>query len=154
MMNTLEIENPRINDVIISSRVFNTDLKTMIRAWTEPDQLSKWWGPNGFTNTFHIFDLRPGGDWKFTMHGPNGQDYLNECTFLKIETGQIIWRHHSKPTFHINANFEEFAGRTRVIFVMIFDSPQERDTLRSFVAEKNEENFDRLEVVLGAMKQN
>lgn len=152
-MITPEIENPRINDVIISSRVFRTDLKTMVRAWTEPEHLSKWWGPNGFTNTFHTFDLRPGGDWKFIMHGPNGQDYLNECTFLKVEARQIIWRHHSKPVFHINVNFEEFAGRTRVIYVMVFNTPQERENLRSFVSEKNEENFDRLDGVLRDIMQ-
>ena len=148
-----DIENPRISDIIISSRVFNTDGNTMFRAWTEANHLSKWWGPNGFSNTFHTFDLRPGGDWKFTMHGPNGQDYLNECTFLKIEPGQIIWRHHSKPVFHINVNFEEFAGRTKVIYAMIFETPQEREKLREFVAEKNEENFDRLEVVLRALME-
>jgi uncharacterized protein YndB with AHSA1/START domain len=31
------------------------------QAWTNPNHLKNWWGPNGFTNTFNEFDLRPGG---------------------------------------------------------------------------------------------
>lgn len=51
------------------------------QAWADPAQIVQWWGPNGSTNTMQTFDLREGGEWRFTMHGPDGKDYLNksEC---------------------------------------------------------------------------
>ena len=70
---------------ILSSRLFRYPRTLMFRAWTEPELLARWWGPKGFTNTFHQFDLRPGGTWKFTMHGPEKGNYQNECVFFKIE---------------------------------------------------------------------
>ena len=54
---------------IRSSRIFNASPEDVFRAWTEPDLLAAWWGPAGFTNTFHEFNPQPGGRWKFTMHG-------------------------------------------------------------------------------------
>lgn len=55
---------------IVASRTVNASQELAFRAWTEPEHLKNWWGPAGFTNTFHEFDLRVGGKWTFTMHGP------------------------------------------------------------------------------------
>ncbi|EMO29454.1 toxin-antitoxin system, toxin component domain protein [Leptospira interrogans serovar Bataviae str. HAI135] len=49
--------------------------------WTEPEHVIHWWGPKGFTNTFETMDVRPGGIWKFIMHGPDGTDYPNLIVF-------------------------------------------------------------------------
>ncbi|MFH1497739.1 MAG: SRPBCC domain-containing protein, partial [Verrucomicrobiota bacterium] len=54
---------------IVTTRTIVQPRALVFRAWTDPKQLAVWWGPDGFTNTFHEFDLRPGGDWKFVMHG-------------------------------------------------------------------------------------
>src|SRR4051812_25308124 len=55
---------------IVSIRMFNTDQATLFNAWENPGILSQWWGPKGFTNTFHAFNFTPGGTWNFTMHAP------------------------------------------------------------------------------------
>lgn len=55
------------------------DLVYMARY--NPEHLKNWWGPKGFTNTFQEFDVRPGGKWKFTMHGPKKGNYKIECEF-------------------------------------------------------------------------
>lgn len=57
---------------IVSVRVVNASREIVFKAWTDPQHLRSWWGPNGFTNTFHEFDLKPEGHWRFTMHGPDG----------------------------------------------------------------------------------
>lgn len=68
---------------ITISRVFNAPRELVFRAWTEPQHLAQWWGPKNFTNTFHQFDPRPGGDWRFIMHGPNGTDYPNYSVYAR-----------------------------------------------------------------------
>lgn len=138
---------------IVSSRVFQWPRATVYRAWADPDHLKSWWGPAGFTNTFNEFDLRVGGRWDFTMHGPEKGNYHNQCEFTHIVPPVLIaWKRHSKPLFRVRAEFDEIdANRTKVLFRMIFDSVAECDKLRNFVPEKNEENFDRLESELARM---
>ena len=140
---------------IVSSRVFNASAEVVFRAWTDPDLLSKWWGPAGFTNTFHEFDLWPGGRWRFTMHGPDKGHYRNECVFLKIEQPYLIaWDRISKPLFRVVTTFDEtIDGNTELIFRMQFATKEECDKIRKFAGGKNEENFDKLEVVLLACQQ-
>lgn len=55
---------------IVSSRIFTSPRELVFKAWSDPDHLKNWWGPAGFTNTFEAFDFRPGGRWRFVMHGP------------------------------------------------------------------------------------
>lgn len=74
-----------IECTILSSRTFSFEIDTVYKAWTEPQWLAQWWGPEGFTNTFYEYDLRVGGKWDFTMHGPDGKDYKNLSEFLLIE---------------------------------------------------------------------
>ena len=127
---------------IVSSRIVNTAREIVFTAWTDPNHLKNWWGPAGFTNTFNEFDLRPGGKWRFTMHGPDKGNYPNECEFIKIE----------RPIFQVLATFEEVPGnKTRVVFKMLFTSAEECAKLKKFVVDKNEENFDRLENELTRM---
>ncbi len=69
---------------IVSSRVFDASREVVFRAFTDPDVLARWWGPRGFTNTFHEFDPRPGGAWRFVMHGPDGTDYQITKEFVEV----------------------------------------------------------------------
>lgn len=135
---------------IVSRRVVNASQSTVYKAWTDPEWLKVWWGPAGFTNTFHSFDLRVGGRWSFVMHGPEKGNYVNECEFTHIDPPKLIaWKRHSQPLFKVLATFEEVAAdQTQVTFRQLFDTEKECNKLKPFVVDKNEENFDRLEVVL------
>src|SRR5437870_2096062 len=91
---------------IVNSRVINASIEKLFQAWTDPAILQRWWGPAGFTNTFHEFDLRPGGKWRFIMHGPDKGNYFNECVFVRIEKPTlIIWDHISNPKFLVVVAF-------------------------------------------------
>ena len=87
------------------------------------------------------------------MHGPDKGNYANECEFIKIEKPSLIaWKRHSKPLFRILATFEEVTNdQAKLVFKMIFDSAEECAKLKPYVVDKNEENFDRLEVELAKM---
>lgn len=138
---------------IVSSRVFNTKRELVYRAWSNPNHLKNWWGPAGFTNTFNEFDFRVGGKWSFTMHGPDKGNYANECEFIKIEEPSLIaWKRHSKPLFQVVATFDELPeNKTKLVFKMLFDTAEECNKLKGFVVDKNEENFDKLEIELSKM---
>ena len=150
---TTEILNVTPDCQMISSRVVNAPIEIVFQAWTDPHHLARWWGPAGFTNTFKEFDLRPGGKWSFTMHGPEKGNYPNECVFIKIEKPNLIaWYRLSKPIFQVVASFEEVdAAKTKLTFKMLFETAAECNKLKKFVPEKNEENFDKLEAELRSM---
>lgn len=149
----MEIINTTPESEIVSTRIFNYKRDLLFRSWSEPDHLKNWWGPSGFTNTFNEFDFRVRGKWRFIMHGPEKGNYANECEFIKIVNPSLIaWKRYSKPIFQVVAMFEEISDeQTKLVFKMLFDTAEECDKLRPFVVDKNEENFDKLEVELAKM---
>jgi uncharacterized protein YndB with AHSA1/START domain len=151
MLPEKEITNPPPDCVVISKRMFNKPVERVYEAWTKPEQLKVWWGPKGFTNTFHIFNLNPGGRWSLTMHGPDGTDYENESIFIEIKRPEkLVWNHISGHEFQAVATFEKSSGKTLVTFNMIFASAEECEKYKVFVVDANEQNFDRLEALLAS----
>ena len=149
MLPEKEIINPSPDCEIISKRIFDAPRKKVFEAWTNPDHLKLWWGPQGFTNTFHIFDLKPGGRWSLIMHGPDGTDYKNESIFIEIKSQEkLVWNHLSGLEFQVVATFEKLLNKTVVTFKMIFPSTEECEKYKVFVVDANEQNFDRLEALL------
>jgi uncharacterized protein YndB with AHSA1/START domain len=66
------------------SRHFDAPPEVLWEAWTNPDRVVEWWGPEGFTTTNHEMDVRPGGVWSHTMHGPDGTDYPSRAVFSEV----------------------------------------------------------------------
>jgi uncharacterized protein YndB with AHSA1/START domain len=131
---------------IVTTRVFDAPRERVFKAWSDPDHLALWWGPKGFTNTFQEFDIRPGGIWRFVMHGPNGVDYQNKSVFVEVvKPERIVFSHVSGPRFQVTATFEDLGGKTKVTFRMLFESVAECDKAKAYAVEANEQNFDRLE---------
>lgn len=135
---------------ITTSRILNAARELVYMAWTNPAHLKKWWGPNGFTNTFNEFNLQEGGRWSFIMHGPDKKNYPNESVFVKIMENEFLaWNHISPPKFQIQTTFKSIsADKTEVIFKMVFNTEEECNKIKTFAAGKNEENMDRLEAEL------
>lgn len=138
---------------IVTTRSFHYSQEVLFRAWSEPNHLKKWWGPAGFTNTFHTFDFQVGGKWIFTMHGPEKGNYENACEFIQIEyPTRIAWKRFSKPLFQVVVTFEKVSEhQTNLVFKMLFETEEECNKLKPFVVDKNEENFDKLEDELARM---
>ncbi len=134
---------------IISTRIFDASPDQVFQAWTDPAILALWWGPKDFRNTFEVFEPRPGGIWKFVMHGPDGTDYKNESIFRELEKpSRIVLDHLSSPRFRVVATFASEAGKTKLTFRMVFETLEMRERVKGIVIEANEQNFDRLAVQL------
>lgn len=135
------------NREIFNSRVLNYPVETVYEAFANPEHLQNWWGPDGFTNTIHEFDLKPGGKWILTMHGPEKGNYENSSIFKIVEPLKLIaWTRVSQPFFDMEIGFSKIDdSKTEISFLMIFDTIEECEKIRKFAEPKNEENFDRLE---------
>lgn len=136
---------------LTTSRLIDAPCERVFQAFSDPTQLAQWWGPKGFTNTFEEFDLRPGGTWRFVMHGPDGGNYKNESFFDAVEPDRVVIRHISAPNFVLTITFSEESGKTRVGWRQLFNSAEERDRIAKFAGDANEQNLDRLEAVVARM---
>src|SRR6476620_11353250 len=142
------------NREIFSAREINAPVEKVYEAFANPSHLQKWWGPEGFTNTIHEFDLRPTGRWMLTMHGPGKGNYENSSIFETVVPNKLVaWRRLSQPIFAMDVGYEKLSDtRTRISFKMILDSFKECEKIRRFAIPNNEENFDRVERVLADIK--
>jgi uncharacterized protein YndB with AHSA1/START domain len=118
---------------IIGVREFDAPRELVFSAWTSAEHLAQWWGPVGFSTTTMSFDMRPGGIWRFVMHGPDGRDYQNRVTFEEIMPPErIVYRHGGgdddvEPVqFKQTVIFEDIGGRTRITWRSDFPSAAER----------------------------
>lgn len=128
---------------IVTSRVLDAPRALVFKAWTDPKHLAEWWGPNGFSTTTSSFDFRPGGAWRFVMHGPDGRDYQNRITFEEIVPPERLVYHHGggddvEPVqFRTTVTFEDLGGKTRVTLSALFPSAEERArVVREYKAEE------------------
>ncbi len=138
--------NPPAANELLASRLFHHSRQRVFEAFSNPAQLTQWFGPNGFTSTFETYDFRPGGEWVFVFHGPNGSDYPNRSVFAEIvPLERIIYDHVVPPHFRMTMTFEETDVGTLLTWRMAFEIVQLRETLESICIPANEENFDRLE---------
>jgi uncharacterized protein YndB with AHSA1/START domain len=140
---------------LVMTRVFDAPRARVWAAWTDPGQIVKWWGPHGFTLTIDEMDVRPGGVWKSTMHGPDGTEYLNDCVFTEVVKLERIayeltaGRKHDRGTqepMEVSWTFEAQGEATKVTVRMRFPTPEARDRFtREYEAVKGgEETLDRL----------
>jgi len=124
------------------SRTFHAPPELVWEAFTNPKHVAKWWGPKGFTTTTEIMDVRPGGEWKHVMKGPDGTLYPNHSVYTAVEKPRLIaYKHAGRReggpgvAFEAFVTFEPEGEGTRVTLRQVFTSPEARDkVIREFGA--------------------
>ncbi len=119
-------------------RVYDAPVEIVWDAWTDPDQAAQWWGPRGFTLTTHSKDLRPGGIWHYTMHGPDGTDYPNKTLYHEVEEQKkLVYDHGANderaPLFRVTVTFAESGGKTTMDMTMALRTAEEAQATREFI---------------------
>lgn len=138
------------------TRLFAAPLAMVFDCFSDPPNMSKWWGPNGFTTTTYSMDFRVGGSWHYTMHGPDGTDYPNFVRYTSIVPNRLIAYDHGTapgepPLFQQEITFAEESGKTRVSFELTIADPARRDGFIAFGAvEGGWQNLERLGAYLKA----
>ena len=138
------------NREVISATVFDAPVAAVYAAFADPEQLKHWWGPNGFSNIFEVFDLKPGGEWRFVMRSPDGKDFPNYSVFREVvENQRIVFDHvGSVHRFEMRLSFDPEGKGTRFTMHLVFDSPAEREAVERYILQGNTENLDRLGAAL------
>lgn len=141
---------------VTSMRIFNAPRELVWQAWVEPQHVAQWWGPIGFTNTIHEMEVRPGGVWRLTMHGPDGVDYPNYIVFREVvRPERLVYTHGAQSVddphkFEVTVLFEALGKRTLLTLQAVFTSK----AIRNEIAEKYgavegmHQTLERLAVIL------
>jgi len=69
---------------LVITRIFDAPRSFVFKAWTDPEQVMRWWGPKGFTTPFCKIDFRPGGVFHYCMRSPEGRDYWGKGIYREI----------------------------------------------------------------------
>lgn len=136
---------------IVLERTFDAPRERVFDAWTDGAHLARWFGPHGFSTTTHEIDVRPGGVWRYTMHGPDGTEWPSRMAYLEVERPTRIVYEHGEDVdddparFHVTVTFEDEGGRTRQVSRMRFATAEQRDAKVRFGAiELGHQTMDRL----------
>ena len=121
---------------ISATRLIDAPRSLVFQMFTDRDHIGNWWGPHGFRTTTYEMDVRPGGVWRFVMHGPDGTDYQNKIVYVEITPPErLVYDHVSGPHFQTTVLFEEEEGKTRLSMRMLFETAKLRDqVIREFGA--------------------
>ena len=127
-----------------TSRLIPATPEAVFAAIAAPQRLARWWGPAGFSNTFEAFEFKPGGQWVFTMQGPDGKSYPNVSYFQTIiPNRQVVIQHENQPRFQLSITLEAVPTGTRVLWEQTFEDPAVASAVRHIVEPANEQNLDR-----------
>lgn len=154
------MESERNDDItnrsLTISRLLNAPVELVWKLWTTPEHIKNWWGPNGFTNTIFKMDVKPGGEWDFIMHGPDGTDYKNKSIYKEVvKHEKLVYDHISGPKFRSTVNFKKQGHKTLIEIQMLFETAEVREqTVRTFKADEGlKQNMDKLEIYLKTVSE-
>ncbi len=141
---------------LVMERIFEAPRDLLWRALTEPDRVARWWGPHRYTTTVESLDPRPGGTWRFTNHGADGQEFAFTGTYLEVVpferlayTFIVDMDGMRDQVGHVVDELEDLGDRTRLVETMHFGTVEEMDQqLGSGMLEGALETWDRLAVEL------
>ncbi len=132
------------------TRLYDAPVQTVWDAWCDPEQVAQWWGPRGFTLTTHSKELKPGGIWHYTMHGPDGVDYPNKTVYHEIEPGKKLVYDHGgyddrPPLFRVTVTFADVGGKTKMNMRMTLPTIEAATQMRDFIKQAGgNATWDRL----------
>ena len=146
---------------LVFTRVFDAPRELVFDAWTHRNHIEQWWGPNGFTTTTSEMDVRPGGTWRYVMHGPDGTDYPNIIKYREVVRPERLHYWHGDDgteapvSFLVTVTFDDEDDKTRVTMRMLFDSKEKKDEVeQSYGAiEGAHQTLGRLEELLKTLRR-
>jgi uncharacterized protein YndB with AHSA1/START domain len=144
-------DNDTTGREISMTRLLNAPREMVWKVWTEPEHISKWWGPNGFTDTIEKMDLKPNGEWNHVLHGPDGTDYKNASVFVEVlKPEKIVFKHTNSPLSTTTVTFEAQGDKTFMQWKMVFESMEEYQKVdKNYRAgEGMKQNIEKMEAYL------
>ena len=86
------------------SKTYNATVESVWNAWTNPDEISKWWIPDDFSEpSTPEIDLRVGGEFKYYLKAAEGDAFYAHGVFKEVIPNELIisswqWSHADQET--------------------------------------------------------
>lgn len=146
---------------LLITRLLPAPRELVFEAWTDPDQLTRWWGPDGFTINTETVDVRSGGIWRYVMYGPDGEGYQNEIRYREVlEPQRLDYSHGSgeendPDQFEVTVTLNDSSSGTMLTMTLLFPTVAERaKVVEEYGADENvNQTLDRLVDHLETMQQ-
>jgi uncharacterized protein YndB with AHSA1/START domain len=123
---------------IVVTRLLNAPRELVFAAFTEQEHVAQWWVPGG--TTIHEYDSQPGGLWRYTIPGPDGDQYAFKVQFIDIDRpARLVYDYGvdadgGPEPVRTTVTFAEENGRTRVTLQLLFASAADRDEAAQYGA--------------------
>jgi uncharacterized protein YndB with AHSA1/START domain len=78
---------------LVVTRIIDAPVEMVWKAWTEPKEVIRWWGPKHYTSPSCRIDLRVGGKYVFCMRAPRdqgGQDSYTAGVYKRIVPMELL----------------------------------------------------------------
>jgi len=130
--------NEQVQDdqVLRIERLIPASPERLFELWSEPSELVKWWGPDGFDVPASALDVRPGGHWRTTMRSPQGDLHTVSGVYRTIDKPRRLvftwgWDDDTGLRGHeteVTVTFEPAPGGTRMVLLQqAFENKDQRD---------------------------
>lgn len=124
---------------LVISRIIKAPVSLVWGAWMNPETLSKWWGPDGFSCKTKRIDLREGGEWVFDMIGPDGTVYPNHHRYVRVVAQSridylLLWGEDGPKHADASATFEPVDGGTMLTLNMVMNTVKEYEDAKGYHA--------------------
>jgi uncharacterized protein YndB with AHSA1/START domain len=117
---------------LVLERIFDAPRELVWKVMNDPERITNWWGPRGYTTTVEEMDVRPGGRWRWINHNANGEDAPFKGEYLEVVPLERVVRTEifDVPGFDDRAaidtiTFEDLGGRTKVVARTRFPSVED-----------------------------
>ena len=140
MSNKTLVEYPSDRAILFTHTV-DAPRELVWEVHTDPAHLAKWWGPEGFTDTILEMNLKPGGLWRYVMHGPDGTDYPGRIEYLEVvKPARLVYYLGSDvdedpSRFFVTVEFIDEGLKTKITMLMEFTTPEKREEIEKFALE-------------------
>jgi len=124
---------------LVITRILDAPRDVVFRAWTEPDRVARWWGPQGFVTTYCDMDIRPGGAFRVCMRSPEGAEHWKQGIYREIVVPERLeftfaWEDAEGKPGHqtlVTVTLADRGGRTELtLHQAVFETVAARDDHR------------------------
>ena len=121
---------------LVVTRIIDAPRALVFKAWTQPEHIARWWGPQGFTTIHCDMDIRVGGAYRFGMRSPDGTEHWKRGVFRDIvEPERVVfsfaWEDAQGEPGHellTTVTFEAVGEKTRLTLRQgVFETCEGRD---------------------------
>jgi len=137
MRTSIDVEE-RERELVIT-RILDAPRDVVFRAWTEPDRVARWWGPQGFVTTYCDMDIRPAGAFRVCMRSPEGAEHWKQGIYREIVVPEHLaftfaWEDAEGKPGHqtlVTVTLADRGGRTELtLHQAVFETVAARDDHR------------------------